>query len=113
MFMAKVKALRYLLFKYAILTTFNYLNVFKYIRNISSIFATVEIYIRNHAVFFAMVRFAVAHFAVGHFAVRKLCRRDPCMQNTEETIAKYSVDANLFRLGSTNPKEISGPRLFW
>ena len=26
------------------------------------------------------------------------------MQNTEEIIAKYAVDANLFRLGSTNPK---------
>ena len=24
------------------------------------------------------------------------------MQNTEETIAKYAVDVNLFRLGSTN-----------
>ena len=31
----------------------------------------------------------------------------PCMQNTEETIAKYAVDANLFQLGSTNPKKIS------
>ena len=32
----------------------------------------------------------------------------PCMQNNEETIAKYAVDANLFRLGSTNPiKKIS------
>ena len=29
----------------------------------------------------------------------------PCMQNTEETIAKYAVDANLFRLGSSNPKK--------
>ena len=29
----------------------------------------------------------------------------PCMQNTEETIAKYAVDANLFRLWSTNPKK--------
>ena len=29
----------------------------------------------------------------------------PCMQNTEETIAKYAVDDNLFRLGSTNPKK--------
>ena len=26
----------------------------------------------------------------------------PCMQNNEETIAKYVIDANLFRLGSTN-----------
>ena len=25
-----------------------------------------------------------------------------CMQNTEEIIAKYAVDANLFRLGSTH-----------
>ena len=25
-------------------------------------------------------------------------------QNTEETITKYAVDANLSRLGSTNPK---------
>ena len=31
----------------------------------------------------------------------------PSMQNTEETIAKYAVDANLFRLESTksNPKK--------
>ena len=29
----------------------------------------------------------------------------PCMQNTEETIAKYAVDANLFQLGFTNPKK--------
>ena len=27
------------------------------------------------------------------------------MQNTEEIIEKYAVDANLFRLGSTNPKK--------
>ena len=27
------------------------------------------------------------------------------MQNTEETIAKYVVDANLFRLSSTNSKK--------
>ena len=27
------------------------------------------------------------------------------MQNTEETIEKYAVDANLFRLGSANPKK--------
>ena len=32
------------------------------------------------------------------------------MQNNEETIAKYAVDANLFRLGSTNPKKNSQPR---
>ena len=31
--------------------------------------------------------------------------RVPCLQNTEETIAKYVVDANLFRQGSTNPKK--------
>ena len=29
----------------------------------------------------------------------------PCMQNTEETIAKYDVDANLLRLGSTKHKK--------
>ena len=29
------------------------------------------------------------------------------MQNTEETFAKYAVDTNLFRLGSTNPKKIN------
>ena len=29
----------------------------------------------------------------------------PCMQNTEETIAKYAVDANLFQLGSSNPEK--------
>ena len=65
--------------------------------------------------FFGMGRFSVGHFAVGQFAVRTHClgrlavgtvhRRDPRMQNTEETIAKYAVDANLFRLGSTNPKK--------
>ena len=62
--------------------------------------------------FFAVGRFTVEHFAVGQFAVRTLWRgtvrrRDPCMQNTEKTInyAKYGVDANLFRLGSTNPKK--------
>ena len=27
------------------------------------------------------------------------------MQNNEGTIAKYAVDANLFRLGSSNPKK--------
>ena len=42
--------------------------------------------------------------------LRTLCRRtvrswDPCMQNTEESIAKYAIDANMFRLGSTNPKK--------
>ena len=30
----------------------------------------------------------------------------PCIQNTEENIAKYAVEANLFQLGSTNPKKI-------
>ena len=35
------------------------------------------------------------------------------MQNTEETIAKYAVDANLFRLESTNPqKKIPAPGFF-
>ena len=33
----------------------------------------------------------------------------PCMQNNEETIAKYAVDANLFQLGSSNPKKNSQP----
>ena len=37
-----------------------------------------------------------------------------CMQNTEETFAKYAVDANLFRLGSTNPKNKNPvPGFFW
>ena len=54
--------------------------------------------------------FAVGRFAVGQFAVQTLYRatvrrRDPCMQNTEETIAKYTVDAKLFRLDSINPKK--------
>ena len=31
----------------------------------------------------------------------------PYMQNTQEIIANYAVDANLFRLESTNPKKIS------
>ena len=36
------------------------------------------------------------------------------MQNTEETIAKYAVDGNPFRLGSTNPKKNMQPRnVFW
>ena len=55
--------------------------------------------------FFAMGCFAVGHFAVGHFAVRTVHLRDPCMQHTEENIAKYAVDANLFQLGSTNRKK--------
>ena len=29
----------------------------------------------------------------------------PFMPNTEEPLAKYAVDTNLFRLGSTNPKK--------
>ena len=29
----------------------------------------------------------------------------PCMQNTEETIAKCAIDDNLFRLGYTSPKK--------
>ena len=38
----------------------------------------------------------------------------PWMQNTEETIAKYAVDANLLRLGSTNPKKnIQTLGVFW
>ena len=37
----------------------------------------------------------------------------PCIQNTEETIAKYAVDANLFRLGSTNPKKNIPPLDFF
>ena len=32
--------------------------------------------------------------------------------DTEDTIAKYAVDANLFRLGSTNPKKNSSPWFF-
>ena len=57
------------------------------------------------------------HFIL-QLAVRTLCRvtvrrRDPCMKNTEETIAKYDVDANLFRLGSTNPKKIPRLRMFF
>ena len=35
------------------------------------------------------------------------------MQKTEETIAKYAVDANLFWLGSTNPKKIIQPLDFF
>ena len=37
----------------------------------------------------------------------------PCMQNTDETIAKYAIDANLFRLGSTKPKKNSSPWFFF
>ena len=36
-----------------------------------------------------------------------------CMQNTEETIAKYAVDANLFRLRYINPKKRQPLDLFW
>ena len=36
------------------------------------------------------------------------------MQNTEEIIAKYAVDANLFQLRSTNPKKkYSTLDVFW
>ena len=36
------------------------------------------------------------------------------MQNTEENIAKYAVDANLYRLGYTNPKKNIQPLdAFW
>ena len=36
------------------------------------------------------------------------------MQNTEQTIAKYAVDDNLFRLGSTNHKKNIQPLdIFW
>ena len=34
------------------------------------------------------------------------------MQNTEEIISKYVVDANLFQLGSTNPEKKSSSLLF-
>ena len=35
------------------------------------------------------------------------CKYDNfCMQNTKEIITKYVVDANVFRLGSTNPKKL-------
>ena len=41
-------------------------------------------------------------------------KKKPCMENNEETIAKYAVDANLFRLGSTNPKKNMQPlNVFW
>ena len=37
----------------------------------------------------------------------------PCMQNNEETFAKYAVDANLFQLGYTNTKrKYPGRRCF-
>ena len=36
----------------------------------------------------------------------------PCMQNTEEIIAKYAIDDNLFRLGSINPKKKIQPLVF-
>ena len=34
-------------------------------------------------------------------------------RNIEEIIAKYAVDANLFRLGSTNHKKNPVPVFFW
>ena len=45
--------------------------------------------------FFAMGYFAVGHFAVGQCAKRTVHRRDPLLQNTEESMAKFAVDANL------------------
>jgi len=35
------------------------------------------------------------------------------IQNTEETIAKYAVDANLFRLGSTYSKKNPAAGFFY
>ena len=32
-------------------------------------------------------------------------KTQPCMQNTQENIVKYVIDANLSRLGSTNSKK--------
>ena len=43
-----------------------------------------------------------------HFWKKKI-DFDVCMHTHEKTIAKYAVDANLFRLGSINPKKISSP----
>ena len=43
----------------------------------------------------------VGCFAVGQLAVRTVRRRESYMQNTVQTIAKYVVHANLFRLGSS------------
>ena len=63
--------------------------------------------------FSAVGCFDVGLFAEGQFAVRTVHRMDPCIQNSEDTIAKYAVDANLFRLGSTNLKKISSPGCFW
>ena len=37
----------------------------------------------------------------------------PCRQNTKEIVAKYAVDANLFRLGSIKPKKKSSPWIFF
>ena len=54
---------------------------------------------------FDMSSSVTGFFAVGQFAVRIVHRKDPYMQETEDTIAKYAVDTNLFRLGSTNPKK--------
>ena len=58
--------------------------------------------------FSAVGRFAVGHFAVGQFAVGTRA-----LQNTKETIAKYADDANLFRLGSTNPKKRNPTPVFF
>ena len=52
-------------------------------------------------------------FCRGTLCRRTVRRRDPCIQNTEETIAKYAVEANLFRLDTTNhKKKYPAPRCF-
>ena len=47
-----------------------------------------------------------SHAKMGGFDFDVVCL---CMQNSEEIIAKYAVDANLFQLGSTNPKKNLAP----
>ena len=56
---------------------------------------------------FYLGKFHQENSTYGNFHVRKIPPMD-----TEETIAKYAVDANLFRLGSTNPKKKIHPLFF-
>ena len=50
-----------------------------------------------------------------HNVEQMKCRQTKCMhiKNTKETIAKYSVDANLFWIGSINPKKNVQPMVFF
>ena len=46
-------------------------------------------------------------FCRGTLYRRTVRSRNPCLQNSEQTIVKYVIEANLLRLRSTNPKKNS------